>query len=73
MITAELAKSADPGLSPVDALYALVADDMRAADGVIHQRMSSAVALIPELSTHLIDSGGQLAKFNKRFQGLGLK
>jgi octaprenyl-diphosphate synthase len=59
MITAELAKSAEPGLSPVDALYALVADDMRAADRVIHERMSSAVALIPDLSTHLIDSGGK--------------
>ncbi len=59
MITAELAKSATPGLSPVDALYALVADDMQATDRVIHERMSSAVALIPDLSRHLIDSGGK--------------
>ena len=59
MIIAELAKSTAPGLSPVDALYALVADDMAATDRVIHDRMSSAVALIPDLSTHLIDSGGK--------------
>ncbi len=59
MIIAELAKSAQPGVSPVDALYALVADDMQAADRVIHERMGSAVSLIPDLSSHLIDSGGK--------------
>jgi octaprenyl-diphosphate synthase len=59
MITAELAKSAAPGLTPVDALYALVAEDMAGTDAVIHDRMSSAVALIPDLSRHLIDSGGK--------------
>ena len=59
MITAELAKTARAAQSPVDALFALVADDMLAADHVIHERMSSAVALIPDLSRHLIDSGGK--------------
>jgi len=59
MITAELAKTARPELSPVDALFALVADDMTAADAMIHERMSSTVALIPDLSRHLIDSGGK--------------
>jgi len=59
MITAELAKTARAAQSPVDALFALVADDMLAADAVIHDRMSSAVALIPDLSRHLIDSGGK--------------
>lgn len=59
MIVAELAKTARPELSPVDTLFALVADDMVAADAVIHERMSSTVALIPDLSRHLIDSGGK--------------
>lgn len=59
MIVAELAKTARPELLPVDALFALVADDMAAADAVIHERMSSTVALIPDLSRHLIDSGGK--------------
>jgi octaprenyl-diphosphate synthase len=59
MITAELAKSAPDGVSPVDTLYGLVAGDMRAADRVIHDRMASAVSLIPDLSAHLIDSGGK--------------
>jgi octaprenyl-diphosphate synthase len=59
MITAELAKSAESGTSPVDALHALLADDMAATDAVIHERMSSAVTLIPDLTAHLIDSGGK--------------
>lgn len=59
MITAELAKTAKAAQSPVDALFALVAGDMVAADAVIHDRMSSAVALIPDLARHLIDSGGK--------------
>jgi len=59
MITAELAKAAKPGDSPIDTLYGLVAEDMRATDRVIHERMASAVALIPDLSAHLIDSGGK--------------
>lgn len=45
--------------SPVDHLHALVASDMVATDKVIHERLSSAVALIPDLSLHLIDSGGK--------------
>ena len=45
--------------SPVDHLHALVAADMDATDRVIHERLSSAVALIPDLSLHLIDSGGK--------------
>ena len=45
--------------TPVDTLFALVAGDMQAVDALIHARMSSAVSLIPELSRHLIDSGGK--------------
>jgi len=46
-------------VSPVERLHALVADDMRATDTLIHERLSSAVDLIPDLSRHLIDSGGK--------------
>jgi octaprenyl-diphosphate synthase len=46
-------------ISPVEKLQALVADDMRAADSLIHDRLGSAVTLIPDLAQHLIDSGGK--------------
>jgi len=46
-------------VSPVEQLHALVAADMRATDVLIHERLSSAVALIPDLAKHLIDSGGK--------------
>jgi len=52
-------KTAGGGVSPVERLHALVADDMAATDRMIHARMGSGVALIPELSKHLIDSGGK--------------
>jgi octaprenyl-diphosphate synthase len=61
IIAAELGKISLPTgtETPVDALFALVASDMQAVDTLIHARMSSAVNLIPELSRHLIDSGGK--------------
>jgi octaprenyl-diphosphate synthase len=46
-------------ISPVERLHALVASDMAATDRLIHDRMGSAVVLIPDLSRHLIDSGGK--------------
>lgn len=46
-------------ISPVERLHALVADDMGATDKLIHARMTSGVALIPDLARHLIDSGGK--------------
>jgi octaprenyl-diphosphate synthase len=46
-------------VSPVERLHALVAGDMAATDKLIHERMGSTVALIPDLSRHLIDSGGK--------------
>ena len=46
-------------VSPVERLSALVADDMAACDRMIHNRMTSGVALIPDLARHLIDSGGK--------------
>ncbi len=47
------------GVSPVERLHALIAPDMLAADKLIHARMGSGVALIPDLARHLIDSGGK--------------
>ncbi|HWA68936.1 MAG TPA: polyprenyl synthetase family protein [Rhizomicrobium sp.] len=46
-------------VSPVERLHALVATDMAATDRLIHARMTSGVALIPDLARHLIDSGGK--------------
>ena len=47
------------GPSPIDRLYALVESDMASTDRLIHERMSSGVELIPELTRHLVDSGGK--------------
>jgi octaprenyl-diphosphate synthase len=52
-------RMSDTVISPVERLHALVAQDMAATDRLIHERMSSAVALIPDLARHLIDSGGK--------------
>lgn len=53
------AGSANHGISPVERLHSLVAADMDATDRLIHERMGSAVTLIPDLARHLIDSGGK--------------
>jgi octaprenyl-diphosphate synthase len=52
-------RTADAAISPVERLHALVAADMAATDKLIHTRMTSGVALIPDLARHLIDSGGK--------------
>jgi octaprenyl-diphosphate synthase len=57
MLKTETRTTAD--ISPVERLHALVAGDMIATDRLIHERMGSTVALIPDLSRHLIDSGGK--------------
>jgi octaprenyl-diphosphate synthase len=49
----------DAGVSPVERLHALIAAGMSATDRLIHARMTSGVALIPDLAKHLIDSGGK--------------
>src|ERR1700744_5402822 len=49
----------DAGISPVERLHALIADGMAATDKLIHTRMTSGVALIPDLARHLIESGGK--------------
>jgi len=43
----------------LDALMALVANDMNGVNAVILERMQSKVALIPELAGHLIAGGGK--------------
>jgi len=55
----ELKAPADLRISPVEWLHALVSSDMEATDRLIHERMGSAVATIPDLARHLIDSGGK--------------
>jgi octaprenyl-diphosphate synthase len=60
MIIAEATKAARIiELSPVERLHALVEADMTATDDLIHERMASSVALIPDLTRHLVDSGGK--------------
>ena len=60
MSMAEAVRKTDGGrLPPVDRLGALLHGDMAAADCVIHDRLGSAVSLIPDLARHLIDSGGK--------------
>ncbi|MDE2182981.1 MAG: polyprenyl synthetase family protein [Alphaproteobacteria bacterium] len=60
MLAPQVLRSADQaGISPVERLHALVSQDMAATDALIHERLSSAVALIPDLAKHLIDSGGK--------------
>jgi octaprenyl-diphosphate synthase len=60
MITAEATRtkgSVSP--TPIDRLSALVEDDMLETERLIHERMGSTVALVPELTQHLVDSGGK--------------
>jgi octaprenyl-diphosphate synthase len=54
-----LKTTADPAISPVERLHALLSNDMAATDRIIHERMGSAVATIPDVARHLIDSGGK--------------
>ena len=60
MIIAEATKTArETGASPIDDLHALVESDMAATDRLIHERIGSSVELIPDLTRHLVDSGGK--------------
>ncbi|MBV9332323.1 MAG: polyprenyl synthetase family protein [Alphaproteobacteria bacterium] len=61
MVTSQAAKTGNRAaqISPVERLHALVAADMEHTDRLIHERMGSAVATIPDLARHLIDSGGK--------------
>ncbi len=44
---------------PPDALAGLLGADLAAVDALIHERLSSPVALIPDLAAYLIDAGGK--------------
>jgi octaprenyl-diphosphate synthase len=46
-------------INPVERLAALVGNDLVAVDSTIHARMASQAALIPQLATYLVDSGGK--------------
>lgn len=59
MQTTETRKATDSGISPVERLHSLVSADMAATEKMIHDRMGSAVELIPTLAKHLVDSGGK--------------
>ncbi|MBV9570679.1 MAG: polyprenyl synthetase family protein [Alphaproteobacteria bacterium] len=45
--------------SPIDALHAMLAPEMAAVDRLVHERIGSAVPLIPDLARHLVDAGGK--------------
>jgi octaprenyl-diphosphate synthase len=45
--------------SQIEALSALLAEDLHAVDEIIHARMMSPVGVIPNLASHLIDAGGK--------------
>jgi octaprenyl-diphosphate synthase len=46
-------------VASADRLFALLAGEMSAVDVIIHDRINSAVPLIPNLSAYLIDAGGK--------------
>jgi len=48
-----------PGAHALDALTALLREDLAAVDAIIHARMGSSVGLIPNLAAYLIDAGGK--------------
>jgi octaprenyl-diphosphate synthase len=52
-------KSKRPAPNAVERLSLLLAEDMAAVDGIIHQHMASPVGVIPNLAAHLIDAGGK--------------
>ena len=53
------ASKGSPPINPVERLATLVGDDLQAVDAVIHSRMTSETALIPQVTAHLVDSGGK--------------
>ncbi|WP_404380497.1 polyprenyl synthetase family protein [Caenispirillum salinarum] len=48
-----------PKAAPLDALVALVKDDLEAVNRTIVERMDSPVALIPQLAGHIVAAGGK--------------
>jgi octaprenyl-diphosphate synthase len=48
-----------PPINPVERLATLVGNDLSEVDAVIHSRMTAETALIAQLASHLVDSGGK--------------
>ena len=48
-----------PAKAGLEALLALVAQDMKSVNGLIIERMHSPVALIPQLAGHIVAAGGK--------------
>jgi octaprenyl-diphosphate synthase len=46
-------------VNPVERLASLMGADLAGVDAVIHSRMTSEAALIPQVGQHLVDSGGK--------------
>ncbi|MGD9967236.1 MAG: polyprenyl synthetase family protein [Hyphomonadaceae bacterium] len=53
------AKDTPGAANAVDRLAVLLAEDLAAVEGIIHQYLSSPVGVIPNLAQHLIDAGGK--------------
>jgi octaprenyl-diphosphate synthase len=45
--------------TPIEALYSLIADDMRAVDAVVRERLHSDVALVRQVAEYIIAGGGK--------------
>jgi octaprenyl-diphosphate synthase len=54
-----LAPPVSTEINPVERLATQLSGDLKSVDQLIHARMISEVALIPQLGAHLVDSGGK--------------
>lgn len=59
VVSIDSANSKQTSKGAIEAMQALVADDMQKVNNTILKRMDSPVSLIPELAGHLISSGGK--------------
>ncbi|MBL8830864.1 MAG: polyprenyl synthetase family protein [Rhodospirillales bacterium] len=55
----ERGRSPRPGRNALQALMALVGEDVKAVNDTIVQRMHSSVELIPQLASHIVAAGGK--------------
>src|SRR5262245_28727695 len=58
-VPTEARPASAPEINPVERLASLLGSDLTATDAVIHDRLQSQAALVPQLGAHLIDSGGK--------------
>ncbi|MEI6986299.1 MAG: polyprenyl synthetase family protein [Rhodospirillaceae bacterium] len=52
-------KHPKPAPNPLDALADMVADDLKAVNEIIVQRMHSSVEMIPQLASYIVSAGGK--------------